>query len=67
VSVFKNLSVNNHQYAFPLKKNIVCRALAAIVNVISLKWVQHKTKPKKTTNCIIKKEKAPLFHAYSCS
>ena len=39
---------------------------AAIVNVISLKWVQHKTKPKKITTCIIKNRNEPLFHEFSC-
>ena len=41
--------------------------LAAIVKVISLKCVQHKTKPKKVTAWKIKKVKTPLFQAISCS
>jgi hypothetical protein len=41
--------------------------LAAIVNVISLKCVQHKTKPKKTTTWKIKKLNTPLFQVASCS
>lgn len=40
---------------------------AAIVKVISLKCVQHKTKPQKTTTWKIKKVKTPLFHVTSCS
>lgn len=45
----------------------VWKILAAIVNVISLKWVQHKTKPKKTTTWNIKKLNTPLFQVASCS
>lgn len=41
--------------------------LAAMVNVISLRWVQHKTKPKKVTTWRIRKVKTPLFQATSCS
>jgi len=41
--------------------------LAPIVKVISLKCVQHKTKPKKVTACKTKKVKTPLFQAISCS
>jgi len=41
--------------------------LAAIVNVISLKCVQHKTKPKNTTTWNIKKLNTPLFQVASCS
>jgi hypothetical protein len=48
------------------KKN-VCIILAAIVNVISLRCVQHKTKPKKVTTCSIKNVKTPDFQATSCS
>jgi hypothetical protein len=40
---------------------------AAIVNVISLKWVQQRTNPKKTTPWKIKKVKTPLFQAASFS
>ena len=40
---------------------------AAIVKVISLKWVQHNTRPIKTTTWKIKNTKIPLFHADSCS
>jgi len=49
VSVFKFLSVNIHQYIFPVKKKNVLTIFAAIVNVISLKCVQQITKPKKVT------------------
>lgn len=38
-----------------------------MVNVISLKCVQHKTKPKKVTACNIKNVNTPDFHATSCS
>jgi hypothetical protein len=38
-----------------------------MVNVISLKWVQHKTKPKKTTTWKTRKLKTPLFQVASCS
>lgn len=40
---------------------------AAMVKVISLKCVQHKAKPKKTTTWKIKKENTPLFQVASCS
>jgi hypothetical protein len=40
---------------------------AAIVKVISLKCVQHKTKPRKTTTWNIKKLNTPLFQVASCS
>lgn len=40
---------------------------AAIVKVISLKCVQHKTKPKNVTTCKIINVKTPLFQAISCS
>ena len=49
-----------------VEKN-VCKILAAIVNVTSLKCVQHNTKPKKTTTCKNRKENTPLFHALSVS
>lgn len=39
---------------------------AAIVSVISLKCVQHKTKPKNIAPWISKNIKEPLFHAFSC-
>jgi hypothetical protein len=55
------------QYNLPVLRVNVFIIFAAIVNVISLKCVQHKTKPKKITPCIIKNKKAPLFHADSCS
>jgi len=45
----------------------VWNILAAIVKVISLKCVQHKTKPKKTTTWKIKNENTPLFQVASCS
>jgi len=45
----------------------VWKILAAIVNVISLKCVQHKTRPKNTTTWNIKKLKTPLFQVASCS
>lgn len=35
--------------------------------MISLKCVEHKTKPKKTATCKIKNVKTPLFHAASFS
>ena len=38
-----------------------------MVSVISLKCVQHKTKPKKITTCIHKYCNTPDFQAYSCS
>lgn len=41
--------------------------LAAIVNVISLKCVQHNERPKNVVTCIIKNKKLPFFHAVSCS
>lgn len=41
--------------------------MVAIDNVTSLKWVQHKTKPKKTTTWNTKNVRTPLFQAASCS
>jgi len=65
--VFNVLSVNGHQPTLPTNKKKVFNALAAIVNVISLKCVLHKTKPPNITNCVIKKQKTPDFQAFSCS
>jgi hypothetical protein len=45
----------------------VLTILAAIVKVISLKWVQHNISPQKTTTCKIKNVKTPLFHAAAIS
>ncbi len=39
----------------------------AISRVISLKWVQHKTKPKNVTTCKIRNEKTPERQVLSCS
>jgi hypothetical protein len=38
-----------------------------MVKVISLKCVEHNTKPKKITTCINKNKITPDFQAYSCS
>ena len=65
--MFKSLSVKNHQYGLATKRKNVCRALTAIVKVISLKWVVHNTKPANIVTCMIRNEKTPVFQAYSCS
>jgi hypothetical protein len=65
--VFNSLSVKNHQYGLATKRKNVWNALTAIVKVISLKCVVHKTKPANIVTCMIKKEKTPVFQEYSCS
>ena len=39
--------------------------LPAILRVMSLKWVQQSTSPRKVTTCSIIKTKAPDFQANS--